>query len=100
MEVLDGLFLVTTGATLHNIKTTMPKNFKGKWDFYDIYYTYQAQEKGRKNKVIPIPILHSSQGDGALSEDWDSNRKAFIQEHGSKFIDIELPPQSQLPAPV
>ena len=97
VEVLDGLFLVTTGATLHNISTKMPEDFVGKWDFYDIYYTYQAQAKGRKNKVIPIPILHYSQGDGALNEDWDVNRKAFIQKHGSKLIDIELPAQNQLP---
>jgi hypothetical protein len=78
----------------------MPKDFVGKWDFYDIYYTYQAQAKGRKNKVIPLPILHHSVGDGALNEDWDTNRKVFIKKYGSKFIDIELPPQSQLPKPV
>ena len=78
----------------------MPQDFKGKWDFYDIYYTYQAHQKGRKNKVIPLPVLHYSLGDGALNEDWDVNRKAFIKTHGSKFIDIELPPQSQLPKPV
>ncbi len=97
VEVLDGLFLVTTGATLYNINTKMPKDFVGKWDFYDIYYTYQAQLKGRKNKVVPIPVLHHSFGDGALKEDWDANRQAFIRKYGNKFIDIVLPHQSQLP---
>ena len=96
-EVVDGLFTVTTGATLHNINTKMPKDFVGKWDFYDIYYTYQAQLKGRKNKVIPLPVLHHSFGDGALHEDWDKNRKAFVNKYGSKFIDIVLPHQNQLP---
>ena len=97
-EVIDGLFMVTTGATLHNIKTKMPKDFVSKWDYYDMYYSYQAQLKGRKNKVVPISILHHSPGEGALSEEWNKNREQFLQMYGKKFIDITLPAQAQLPA--
>ena len=50
VQVCDGVFLVATGATLHNIQLGMPKGFVSKWDFYDVLYTYQAHLKGRKNK--------------------------------------------------
>ena len=99
VQVLDGLFMVTTGATLHNINTKMPKDFVGKWDYYDLYYTMQAHVKGRPNKVMPLPILHESTGDGAMSEDWNKNRQAFILKYGDKMEDITLPHQSQLPTP-
>lgn len=95
-QVLDGVFLVATGATLHNITTTMPKTFVSKWDFYDILFTYQAHLKGRKNKVVPISLLHNSLGNGALTEEWDNNRKEFIKEYGKKLADVTLPHQSQL----
>jgi len=97
VHVVDGLFMVTTGATLHSINTKMPKDYVSKWDYYDLYYSIQAHLKGKKNKVIPIPILHASQGEGAMSEGWDANRKAFIAKYGKKFDDITLPHQSQLP---
>ena len=97
VEVVDGLFMVAKGATLNTIRTKKPKEFVSEWDYYDMYYTYQAKEKGKTNKVIPVMILHHSPGEGALSETWDESRKAFIDMYGSKFTDIVLPHQNQLP---
>lgn len=99
-EAIDGLFMATTGATLNNINTKKPEGFTSDWDFYDLYYSYQAHLKGKHNKVVPIMILHNSVGEGAMGDEWNESRKAFIDLYGDKFIDVELPHQSQLPAPV
>jgi|TARA_R100000458_G_scaffold28276_1_gene25838 hypothetical protein len=97
VEVLDGLFLAAKGGILNSIQTKKPKDFVGDWDYYDMYYTYQAHLKGKSNKAVPIMILHKSTGDGAMSEDWDGSRKAFVTMYGSKFEEITLPHQAQLP---
>ena len=57
VEVVDGLFMVSTGATLNSIKTKKPKEFESNWDYYDMYYCYQAKELRKTNKVIPIMIF-------------------------------------------
>jgi hypothetical protein len=98
-EVLDGLLLITTGATLNNIKTAKPKEFSSDWDYYDMYYTLQANRKGRKNHVVPLMVLHSSEGEGAMSEEWNESRLAFHKMYGDSFLEITLPDQSQLPKP-
>tara|TARA_R110000824_G_scaffold61487_19_gene163589 strand:+ start:9415 stop:10134 length:720 start_codon:yes stop_codon:yes gene_type:complete len=99
VEVVDGLFMAAKGGVLHSINTQKPKDFVGDWDYYDLYYSYQAHLKGKTNKVVPIMILHNSTGDGAMSDEWDGSRKAFINKYGSKLEDITLPHQSQLPTP-
>lgn len=91
VQVIDGLFMVATGATLNSIQTKKPKEFVSDWDYYDMYYSYQAYLKGKKNKVVPIMILHHSPGEGALSEEWNESRKAFCDMYGEKFEDITLP---------
>ena len=96
VEVVDGLFMAAKGGVLHSINTQKPKDFVGDWDYYDLYYSYQAHLKGKTNKVVPIMILHNSTGDGAMSDEWDGSRKAFINKYGSKLEDITLPHQSQL----
>jgi hypothetical protein len=75
--VLDGVFLATTGAVLNSIQLSKPKKFTGEWDFYDIFYTFQAHLKGFNNKVIPLNILHKSLG--KPRDSWDLNRQAFIE---------------------
>jgi|TARA_R110000824_G_scaffold9681_3_gene42968 hypothetical protein len=98
VEVVDGLFMVAKGATLNTIKTTKPKEFVGDWDYYDMFYSIQANKKGKINKVIPLMILHHSAGEGAMKDEWNQSRKAFIKMYGDKFEDIMLPHQNQLPA--
>ena len=97
VEVLDGLIMITTGATINNIKTQKPKEFVSDWDYYDMYYTIQANRKGRKNYVVPLMVLHSSQGEGAMSEEWNKSRLAFHKMYGDDLAEITLPAQSQLP---
>ena len=99
-EVVDGLFMVATGATLNSINLKKPSDFSSDWDYYDMYYSYQAKEKGKINKVIPIMILHQSPGEGAMNEEWNESRKKFVEKYGKKFVDITLPSQAQLPKPV
>jgi hypothetical protein len=99
VEVVDGLFMLTTGATLNNIHLKKHPEFKSEWDYYDMYYSIQADRKGRTNKVIPIMILHHSIGEGSMSDEWDASRQTLIKLYGKRFVPIEAPHQSQLPAP-
>jgi len=78
--VADGVFLCTTGKVLNSIQLKQPKDFSGAWDFYDIFYTFQAYIKGLHNKVIPIPIRHESEG--RPRPEWDFNRQSFINLFG------------------
>lgn len=78
--VMDGVFLCTTGKVLNTIQLKKPKDFQGEWDFYDIFYTFQAYTKGLHNKVIPITIRHESEG--FPRPDWEFNRQAFVRLFG------------------
>jgi hypothetical protein len=77
--VMDGVFLCARGKTINTISLKKPKSFKGNWDFYDIYYTYQAHKKGFINKTIPIVMIHESTGEISERESWHQNRKAFME---------------------
>ena len=83
--VMDGVFLVCKGETLHKINTKKPTYFSGDWDFYDISYTLQAYFKGLKNKVVPIQIFHKSMGDTNNKASWHLNRQALIDRLGDKL---------------
>ena len=76
--VLDGLFLACRARILDDLKLTKPAFFNGEWDFYDIWYTYQAHTKGYKNKAAPILLRHESFGELAGRDSWHKNREAFI----------------------
>ena len=76
--VMDGVFLAATKRTLRSIQLTKPKDFTGKWDFYDIFYTFQTHQKGKKNYTLPIQIRHESIGELAGRDSWHKNREAFI----------------------
>lgn len=73
--VLDGLFLAARREMLDLIGLDKPKQFPTNWDFYDLYYTLSAYEKGYFNKTVPILIRHVSNGE--MRQTWDENRKAF-----------------------
>jgi len=97
VEVLDGLFMAAKGGTLNSIQTTKPKGFESNWDYYDMLYTYQATQNGKRNRVVPIFVVHNSPGEGAMTDEWDASRKAFQDKYGDKLEEISLPHQSQLP---
>ena len=78
VEILDGLFLAAKGSTWNSIQISKPKSFEGAWDFYDIFWTYQATRKVFLNKTIDLPIRHSSIGEIAGRKSWHDNRRAFI----------------------
>jgi len=80
--VLDGLFLAATKKTLRNIQIKKPIVFEGAWDFYDIFYTFQAFLKKKKNYTLPIQIRHESFGDLAGRDSWHKNRNAFCSKLG------------------
>lgn len=78
---LDGLFLAAQGKFLKQINLKKPEYFEGDWDFYDIYYTIQAHQKGFYNTVEPIFLIHRSIGELAGRESWHKNKHQFIQHH-------------------
>ena len=87
--VLDGVFLAATKRTLRAIQITKPRSFPGPWDFYDIYYTFQAYTKKKKNYTLPIQIRHESHGELAGRDSWHQNRDAFTSILG-KFLPASL----------
>jgi hypothetical protein len=72
---LDGLFLAARREVLDEINLDKPKEFPHNWDFYDLYYTLTAYEKGYFNKTVPILIRHVSNGE--MRGEWYENRRAF-----------------------
>jgi len=79
--VLDGLFLAATAKVIRDIGLEKPEYLKGDWDFYDIHYTFTANQKGYNNYTVPIFILHNSFGNLAGRESWHDNRERFINKH-------------------
>jgi len=74
--VLDGLFLAAKKKTIDKIGGLgKPKEFPNGWDYYDLFYTMTAYEKGFTNKTVPIILTHYS--DGVMRPTWDENRKEF-----------------------
>lgn len=84
-QVVDGVFMAFTKKVLDKISLKKPQSFSGDWDFYDIYFSFQAVVHGFKNYVAPITVLHESTGQGALEEGWQNNRLSFIDKFG-KFL--------------
>ena len=79
--VLDGLFLACRGHIARNLWWDKPEGFPGDWDFYDIYYTYQAHTRGgKKNLAMPMQIIHHSRGELAGRDSWHLNRAEFISK--------------------
>jgi len=85
VQVLDGLFLVAKGGVWNSIQVRQPDSFTGNWDFYDIFYTFQAHLKGFQNKTIPIRVLHDSLGEIKGRKGWEENRVAFSEMFHGKF---------------
>jgi len=77
---LDGLFLAARVSTLKEIGLQKPKDFEGDWDFYDIWYTVSAYEKGYSNIVLPVFVRHQSTGELVGRSSWHLNRQAFIKK--------------------
>ena len=73
--VLDGLFLAARKSTLDVVGLNKPEEFPNGWDYYDLFYTLTAYERGFTNKTIPIILTHYS--DGVMRPTWDENRKEF-----------------------
>lgn len=73
--VLDGLFLAAKKRTLDVVGIQKPKEFPNGWDYYDLFYTLTAYERGFTNRTVPIILTHYS--DGVMRPTWDENRKEF-----------------------
>jgi GT2 family glycosyltransferase len=76
--VIDGLFLMCHRRTIEKINGFDSAGFKG-FHYYDIDTTFRAHQLGLRNYVAPIPMLHESRG--SYGEEWDKNRKIFVEKH-------------------
>ena len=74
---MDGVFLASTGRVLNTINLGMPKNFIGKWDWYDAIYTFQAYKKNLKNVIAPILLRHES--GGRYPKEWHLDKPKFVE---------------------
>lgn len=88
--VMDGIFLAAKVSTWKSIRTMKPKEFTGDWDFYDIYFTFQAYMKGLKNYVMPLTLRHESHGDTSSREGWHKNKAAFQVKY-DKHLPLFIP---------
>ena len=75
---LDGLFLAARKEVWEKVGLQKPEYFEGNWDFYDIHYTTKSHSLGYKNYVIPIDMIHLSNGELVGRDSWHKNREAFI----------------------
>ena len=85
VAVLDGLFLACRAEILKEIGLQKPDIFPGEWDFYDIYYTYEAHKLGYENHAVPIKMIHNSRGELVGRDSWHRNREAFVKENKERF---------------
>jgi len=83
--VLDGVFLACRAELLNKIPIDKPSHFVGNWDFYDIYYTYEAHKLNYENHTVPINMIHMSRGELVGRDSWHENRKAFIEDNRKEF---------------
>jgi len=74
--IMDGVFLASTGRVLNTINLNMPKDFVGKWDWYDAMYTFQAYKKNLTNIIAPILLRHES--GGRYPKEWHDDKPKFI----------------------
>ena len=74
---MDGVFLASTGRVLNTINLGMPKDFVGKWDWYDALYTFQAYKKGLRNIIAPILLRHES--GGRYPKEWHDDKPKFVK---------------------
>ena len=80
---LDGVFLACKASVLMSMKLDKPESFSGNWDFYDIYYTFQAHLNNFKNHTVQLTLRHESSGQPR--ESWNANRTAFIEMYKDKI---------------
>ena len=83
--VLDGVFLACRAELLEEIKLDKPENFSGEWDFYDVYYTLQAHDKGYENHTAPFDMIHHSRGELTGRDSWHHNKQSFIKNNLGRF---------------
>ena len=79
--VLDGVFLAASAKTLRTVGLEKPSYLSGDWDFYDLHYTLTAFEKGLTNVTVLMRLAHHSSGELVGREGWETNRRAFIDNH-------------------
>jgi len=78
VQVLDGVFIACRASLLQEIGLNKPSWMpeESNWDFYDVFMTFKADQKGYVNKTVPIQITHDSKG--IPRDSWDKAREAFI----------------------
>jgi GT2 family glycosyltransferase len=79
VAVLDGCFLMMSRRFFEKMGGFDSKNYKG-YHFYDVDLSFRACLQGFVNYSAPIPISHRSRG--AVNENWEENRKKFLELHG------------------
>ena len=89
--VLDGVFFACRGRCANSLDWSHPEYLEHGWDFYDIHITSQAFQRGFRNEVVPIQVLHHSHGLGSTIENgpWSQNRVCFT-EHFKDVLPIAI----------
>lgn len=86
VQVLDGVFLMCSADTfeaLDGFDETIPG-----WDFYDIDFTYRANQLGYKNTTYPLYLVHHSIGDTSQKPQWHKNREMMEKRVKDKHYEI------------
>jgi GT2 family glycosyltransferase len=76
--VCDGVLLMCHKRVFDKLNGFDAETFKG-FHFYDVDITLRAHMMGLMNYVAPVPLIHRSYG--MINENWEQNKKLFIEKH-------------------
>jgi len=96
--ILDGCFLATTYKTLQDILGLyQPAYLTSPWDWYDMFWTYEAYLKGYNNYTVPIIIRHESSG--IMRKPWYDSNEEFRKHHIDtlKYAKLDIAKTTGLP---
>lgn len=78
--VMDGVWLACKRSLIEDLFGWVPHEG---FHYYDIEMTLRAHLAGKRNMVVPLPLLHGSIGE--LSPEWYAARDRFLLQYGDKL---------------
>ncbi|MFH0881731.1 MAG: glycosyltransferase [bacterium] len=88
VAVLDGVFLMTTGAAFR--KMAPPRPTPDRFHFYDLELSLNADLAGLKNWTIPLLLVHGSGGATVESPQWRGDLSKFLERY-SREVPFQVP---------
>jgi hypothetical protein len=88
VAVLDGAFLMATGAVFDTMGTPRPS--PDRFHFYDMELSLMAHNAGLKNWTLPLLLIHGSGGASHSDKGWQDDLEPFLTRYRS-LLPVEVP---------